>query len=58
MGTNNDHLMEIKFDKSKTKDNIQIKILEEIYRGIYIEIIRLMDEHKAEIDVKKKFERE
>ncbi len=53
----NDHLPEIIFDKSKTKDNIQIKVPgKKFTERHYIEIIGLMDEHKAEIDVKK-FER-
>ncbi|MBK9497986.1 MAG: hypothetical protein KBF99_02305 [Leptospiraceae bacterium] len=49
----NDHLPEIVFEKSKSKDNVKVKVLgRKFSERHYIEIIGLMDEHKADIDIK------
>lgn len=49
----NDHLPEITFNKSKAKDNITVKVLGRNFsERHYIEVIGIMDEHSADIDIK------
>lgn len=49
----NDHLPEIVFEKSKSKDNVKVKVLgKKFNERHYIEVIGLMDERKADIDIK------
>jgi desulfoferrodoxin (superoxide reductase-like protein) len=49
----NDHLPEIIFNKSKSKENITVKVLgKKFSERHYIEVIGIMDEHSADIDLK------
>ena len=49
----NDHLPEIVFEKSKSKDNVKVKVLgRKFSERHYIEVIGIMDEHSADIDAK------
>ncbi len=49
----NDHLPEITFNKSKSKENITVKVLgKKFSERHYIEVIGIMDEHSADIDLK------
>ena len=52
-GIANEHLPEVKFDKSKTKDNIKVEVLgRKFTERHYIEVIGIMDERQADLDVK------
>ncbi|MBK7056933.1 MAG: hypothetical protein IPO06_02420 [Leptospiraceae bacterium] len=49
----NDHLPEIIFNKSKSKENITVKVLgKKFSERHYIEVIGIMDEQSADLDVK------
>lgn len=48
-----DHIPEIEFDEKKSKDNIKVKVLgKKFSERHYIEVIGIMDERGADIDIK------
>lgn len=52
-GIADDHLPEIEFDEKKSKDNIKVKVMgRKFSERHYIEVIGIMDDRLADIDVK------